>query len=165
MPGRGVALAGAALLGLLLDPLAQLQHLGAHRALGDVDQRALVVGHALADPVQAGVVGAALEHGVRRLLLEHRPAAASSRRGMSRSTSWCCSARVAVATTTRSLVQQRRHEVAQRLAGAGAGLDEQVLAGRHRAVDGLGHLDLAGALLPAERLDRGGEDLLDFWHR
>ncbi len=40
---------------------------GAHRARGHVDEGALVVGHALADPVQAGVVGAALEHGVRRL--------------------------------------------------------------------------------------------------
>ena len=34
---------------------------------GHVDQRALVVGDSLADPVQAGVVGAALEHGVRRV--------------------------------------------------------------------------------------------------
>ena len=65
--GGVVALAAAAVLGLLLGPVAQLEDLLAHRPLGHVDERALVVGHALADPVQAGVVGAALEHGVRRV--------------------------------------------------------------------------------------------------
>ena len=53
--------------GLLLGPRAQLEHLGALRAGGHLDEHALVVGHALADPVQAGVVGAALEDGVRRV--------------------------------------------------------------------------------------------------
>ena len=78
---------------------------------------------------------------------------------MSRSTSWCCSARVAVATTTRSLLQQRRDEVAERLAGAGAGLDEQVATLGHRRGDGLGHRDLAGSLLATELVHRGLEDL------
>src|SRR5690606_25879121 len=64
---RVVALTRSALGGLLLDPLPQLEHLRARAAdLLDVDQRALVAGHALADPVQAGVVAPALEHGVRR---------------------------------------------------------------------------------------------------
>ena len=127
VPRRVVALAAALGLGLLLGPLAQREHLVADRPLGQVDQRALVVGHALADPVQAGVVGAALEHGVRRVDARDARSTASTSAGRSRSTSWCCSARVAVATTTRSSVQQRRDEVGQRLAGAGAGLDEQVL--------------------------------------
>ena len=69
---------------------------------------------------------------------------------MSRSTSWCWRARVAVATTTRRLVEQARHEVAERLAGAGAGLHEQVAARLHRVGDGLGHRHLALALLTAE---------------
>ena len=59
---------------------------------------------------------------------------------MSRSTSWCWSASVAVATTTRSSCSSAGHQVAERLAGAGAGLDQQVLAGLHRRPDRLGHL-------------------------
>ncbi len=50
-------------------------------------------------------------------------------------------------------VQQRGHEVAERLAGAGAGLDEQVLLVVHRRGHGLGHRDLARPLLAAELLD------------
>src|SRR4051795_11435838 len=60
VPRRVVALTAAALLGLLLGPGAQLEHLLAERALGQLDEGALVVGDALADPVQAGIVGAAL---------------------------------------------------------------------------------------------------------
>ena len=61
-------------------------------------------------------------------------------------------------------VQQRRDEVAQRLAGAGAGLDEQVALVLHRGGDRLGHRDLAGALLAAELLDRGGQHLAHVDH-
>ena len=57
------------------------------------------------------------------------------------------------------VVQQARDEVGQRLAGAGAGLDEQVGAVDHRGGDGLGHLHLTRALLAAELADRRGQDV------
>ncbi len=56
-----------------------------------------------------------------------------------------------------AVVQERRHEVGQRLAGAGAGLDEQVGAVDHGVGDRLGHLDLAGALLAAQGVDGRGQ--------
>ena len=154
--GRVVALAAAALLGLLLGPGPQLEDLLAQRARRHLDQRALVVGHALADPVQAGVVGAALEHGVRRVDLvadrldQPRDVALDQlvlereRRGRDHDP---------------LVVQQARHQVGQRLAGAGAGLHQQVLAVVHRPGDGLGHGDLAVALGAAERGHRGREHL------
>ena len=120
---------------------------------GHVDQHALVVGHALADPVQAGVVGAALEHGVRRVdavvvldrLDQPRQVALDQlvleREGRGRH-------------HDPAVVEQRRHEVAERLAGAGAGLHQQVAPLDHRRRDGLGHLHLTRPLRPAEILDR-----------
>ena len=143
-------------LGLLLGPGPQLEDLGGHRALRHLDEGALVVGHAGPDAVQAGVVGAALEHGVGRVdagqvadrLDQPRDVALDQlvlereRRGGDHDP---------------AVVEQRRHQVGQRLAGAGAGLDEQVLAADHRVGDRLGHLDLPGALLAAERLDRAGQ--------
>ena len=144
VPGRIVPLPVPLRLALVLGPLAQLEDLLAHRALGYVDQHALLVGHALADPVQAGVVGAALEHGVgrrdaglvldrldqpREVPLDQLVLQREGRGG----------------DHDPAVVQQRRHQVGQRLAGAGAGLDEQVLAVLERVGDRLGHLDLAGA--------------------
>ncbi|CAM5506117.1 hypothetical protein SCYAM73S_04207 [Streptomyces cyaneofuscatus] len=52
---------------------------------------------------------------------------------------------MAVATTTRSRAR-RGHQVAEGLARAGAGLDEQVELVVDRLGDGLGHGGLAGAL-------------------
>ncbi len=105
----------------------QLEHLLARRPCGHVDEGALVVGDALADAVQAGVVGAALEHGVARVdpvtdrLDQARDVALDQlvlqgQRGRR--------------DHDPAVVQQARHEVGQRLAGAGAGLDEEVLAAR-----------------------------------
>jgi hypothetical protein len=59
------------------------------------------------------------------------------------------------------VTQQARHEVGQRLAGARAGLDEQVLTRGHRIRDGLGHLDLARPFLTAQRRDGGREHVAD----
>ena len=55
----------------------------------------------------------------------------------------------------------RRHQVGERFAGAGAGLHGQMFAGVEGVGDGLGHLDLTAALAPAERGDRGGEQFGD----
>ena len=56
-------------------------------------------------------------------------------------------------------VEQRGDEVAQRLAGAGAGLHEQVPPPLHGVGDRLGHRHLPGTLLPAEPVHGGGEDV------
>ena len=145
--GRVVALAGAALLRLLLDPVAQAEDLGADGALGDVDERALVVGDALADAVQAGVVGAALEHGVRRPLTELLARGVEQGRDVALD-------ELVLQRERRGgdhdpvVVEQRRDEVGERLAGAGAGLDEQVLPALHGLGRRLAPSHLAGALSP-----------------
>ena len=158
--GRRVTVAGALGLGLLLGPGPQREHLAAHRAGRHLDQRALVVGDALADAVQAGVVGAALEDGVRRLAVQH--VVGGLEQGGDVALDELVLEREGRGRDDHApVVEQRRDEVGQRLAGAGAGLDQQVLAGRHRPGDGLGHLDLTGPLLAAERLDGAGEDLAD----
>ena len=158
---RGVvALAGPAVLGVLLGPRAQLEDLLPHRSLGQLDERPLVVGHTLAHAVEAGVVGAALEHGVGgvdtvlALHRLHQPRDVAldelvlqrERRGRHHHA---------------LVVQQRGHEVGQRLAGAGAGLDEQVLVVGQRPTDLLGHLHLPLAGGAAEgghgRLQHGAD--------
>ena len=157
---RVVALAGAALLGLLLGPRPQLEDLLGHRPRRDVDEGALVVGDAGPDAVEAGVVGPPLEDGVRRVesldaldrLDEPREVALDElvlqREGRG-------------GDDDALVVEHRGDEVAQRLAGAGAGLDEQVAPLLHGLRDLVGHLDLAVALLPAEGLDRLREHLAD----
>ena len=62
-------------------------------------------------------------------------------------------------------VLDRGHEVGQRLAGAGAGLHEQVALAVDRVGDGVRHLDLAGALGAADPADRGVEELVEGWHQ
>ena len=75
---------------------------------------------------------------------------------------------VAVATTTVLLVviacRTRRDQVGQRLPGAGAGLDGQVLAGLDGLPHRLGHRDLARPFGAADAADGGGEELGDIRH-
>jgi hypothetical protein len=62
----------------------------------------------------------------------------------------------------RTLDQQGRHEVGQRLAGPGAGLHQQVLVLGHGIRDGGRHRLLARAFRAAgDRAHRDGEELLD----
>lgn len=158
--GRVVTLAAAAGLGLLLRPRPQLEDLLGHRPHRHVDEGALVVGDAGADAVEAGVVGAALEHRVgrveagdvldrldqpREVALDELVLEGEGRGG----------------DDDALVVEHRGDEVAQRLAGAGAGLDEEVTPLGHRLGDLGGHLHLAVALLPAEGRDRGGQHLGD----
>lgn len=55
-------------------------------------------------------------------------------------------------------VGERGHEVAERLAGAGAGLDQQMGAVVDRLGDGFGHGHLAGALRAAHGGDGGMQE-------
>jgi hypothetical protein len=60
----------------------------------------------------------------------------------------------------RAVHEQRGHQVGQRLAGAGAGLHEQVLAATGGRLDGLRHLPLAGPVDAArDAADRRREQL------
>ena len=92
-------------------------------------------------------------------------ATAAASRGMSRSTIWACSASVAVATTAglpvADGVGDGGDEVGQGLAGAGAGLHEQVLVGLDRGLDRLGHRHLAGPLGAAHALDGGVQERIE----
>ncbi|GAB3624879.1 hypothetical protein GCM10027418_29640 [Mariniluteicoccus endophyticus] len=55
--------------------------------------------------------------------------------------------------------REGRREIAQRLAGAGAGLDQQVLTRLERLGDGVGHLLLARTRAAPDALDGGLEDV------
>ena len=157
---RVVALAGTALLGLLLGPRSQLEDLLGHRAHRDVDEGALVVGDAGPDAVQAGVIGAPLEDGVRRVEAGHALDRLHEPREVALD-ELVLEGEGGGGDHDALVVEHRRDEVAQRLAGAGAGLDEQVLLGLQRLGDRLGHRHLAGSLLAAERLDGGRQHLAD----
>ena len=100
-------------------------------ALGQLDERALVVGDALAHAVQAGVVRPPLEHGEPAVVLDQRTGGLHQRREVA--LDQLVLQRQGRGRDDHPLaVQQRRDEVAQRLAGAGAGLDEQVVTVVHR---------------------------------
>ncbi|GAA2746187.1 hypothetical protein GCM10009868_30650 [Terrabacter aerolatus] len=58
-------------------------------------------------------------------------------------------------------MRDRGHEVGERLAGARAGLHEQVLAVVDGVRDGLGHLDLARALGATDSRHRGVEEVVE----
>ena len=53
---------------------------------------------------------------------------------------------------------QRRHQIAERLSGAGAGLDQQMGAAVDGFLDGFGHGHLAGTLRAADGSDRGVQE-------
>ena len=59
--------------------------------------------------------------------------------------------------------EDRGNQVGERFAGAGAGLDDQVLAVRERGFHGLGHVQLAGAefvvRMPLGKRAVAGEEL------
>ncbi|CAM5430839.1 hypothetical protein STANM309S_04947 [Streptomyces tanashiensis] len=56
-------------------------------------------------------------------------------------------------------MRQRGHQVAQRLTGAGAGLDQQFRAAVDRLLDGFGHGHLTGALRTADGGDGSMQEL------
>ena len=165
-----VAVAGLGDLG----PLAQPHHLGAEprRLLVDRADRhqrvGVVVGEAALELVGAQVVAPPLDQRVGRAPAEQR----GERLGQPRH----------VAVDDLGLQGQRRggddggrarvhgvphrgHEVGQRLAGAGAGLHEQVALAVDRVGDGVRHLDLPGPLGAADPADRGVEELVEGGHQ
>ena len=136
----GVELVAVAGLGLL-GPAAQPHHVPAQRRRGRrVEQRvAVVVGHPAEHLVAAQVVGPALEDRVRRSPAQQRLDRVDQGRQVTVD-------HLVLQRDRRGgddhgvAVQQRRHQVGQRLAGAGAGLDEQVAAVGHGGGHRLGHL-------------------------
>jgi hypothetical protein len=60
-----------------------------------------------------------------------------------------------------TVVEQRRDQVGQRLAGAGSGLDDQVSSRAHGIAHRLCHGDLTRPLLTAQRTHRRTEDVGD----
>jgi hypothetical protein len=168
MGGRVVAVPCAAVAQLLLRPRAQLDHLLADRADDrHLDQNAVLVRRTLADPVQARVVVPALLDRVRRtpgqqLLggVEKGGQILVDQLGLQVQRGGGHHDALLV-----ERVQQRRHEVAERLAGPGAGLDEQVLPRRHRLADRGRHGDLPRPGLSPDSIDRRLEQLADIRHR
>ena len=160
---RAVALAGAAVLGLALGPGPEVEHLLGHRPLRQLDERPLVVGHALADAVEADVVGAALQHGVGGVdgVLEGARLDGLDQPGDVALDQLVLEGEGGGGDHHASFVEQRGDQVAQRLAGAGAGLDEEVLAAGHRRGDRLGHRHLARPLLATEGVDGCGQHVAD----
>ena len=130
----------------------------------DRQQTVLVVGEAALELVEAHVVAAPLDEGVRRTPPEDRGERVGDARHVA--VDDLCLQGERRRRDDRRLarlegVGHRGHEVGERLAGAGAGLDEQVLALVDGVGDGLGHLDLAGPLGPADTRDRGVEEVVE----
>ena len=172
--GRVVTIGEALRLCLGFDPLAQRNHLGTDLGrgvrgrrcqrfgqLGTAQQRLLVEAQAVPGPVQAGVVGAALENGGGDRASGHLLAGGqgagdvfAGQLGLQRKGGGGDHDAVAGGP---GQVRQGRRQVAQRLAGAGAGLNQQVVADE-RFGHGCRHLVLAGTLRTLDTLDRGGEN-------
>ena len=157
-----IAVAGPGRLGPFVQPLHLLADRGGRAG---VEERVLrVVLGTQAEALQAQVVAAALEDredrspAERRLERPGQPgqvavdelALQGDRRGRHHD-------RGALGDR----VPHRGDEVGQRLAGSGASLDRQVLAGLDRAVHGLGHRDLSGPLHSPDARDRGREQRCD----
>ena len=142
----------------LVRPLAQPHHVTAELRRGRrVEQPVLVVvGHPAEELVAAQVVGPALEDRVGRAAAEHRLDRVDER-GQVPVDDLLLQRDGCRRDHDPLAVHHGRDQVRQRLAGAGAGLDQQVPALRHRRLDRLGHLHLAGALGSPESLDGGGQ--------
>ncbi len=150
-------------------PLAQSDDLLAESADRGVDlthreQAVLVVGEAALELVEAHVVATALDEGVRGTAPEDRSEGVGDARHVAVD-DLCLQGERRGRDDGRLArlegVGDRRHEVGERLAGAGAGLDEQVLPVVDRVRDGLGHLDLARPLRATDSRHRGVEEVVE----
>ena len=163
--GRVVAVAGLAVEELLLGPVAQLDHLLADRAgRWHVDQHAVVVGRAFADAVQAGVVVAALLDRVRRAARQELLGGVEQRRdipvdqlGLQRQ-----GRRRDDHPALLHRMDKRGHQIAERLAGTGPCLHQQMRSVVHGSVHRFGHLHLARTRLTTDSGDRGLQEFPHF---
>ena len=143
-------------------PLVQPLDLPAHRGHGRGIEQGLprLLRRPAVQPVPAQVVATALEDRERRGTAEQR---------------FQCRGKTGQVTVDQLALQRDRrgchhdagavghgmghggHQVGERLASPGAGLDRQVLTGGDGVLHRLRHRDLAGPLCPADSLDRRGE--------
>ncbi len=161
-----VAVAGRGLGRPLVHPLDLLADRGGR---APVEQHvAGILRRARLQPVQAEVVAAALQDREVRFLAEQRfqrlgqprqvpvdQLALQGDRGGSHHDGAAAGQRV----------RDRRHQVGQGLAGAGARLDREVLTGADGPLDRLGHRDLPGPLGPADPGDGRGQQVRHGWQR
>ncbi len=142
-------------------PLVQPLHVRAERAGGPVEQRVLLVLGAVAQLVQAEVVVPALEDRELRPAAE-RPAQRLGQPGQVAVDELALQRDGGGGDHDRAVLlgrgePERGHQVGERLAGPGAGLDRQVRAVAHRVPDGLRHPALPVPLGAADRGHGGGQ--------
>ncbi len=143
--------------------LAQLAG-GRGRLEGVEEAFLLVLRHAFVEPVQAEVVRPPLEHGELRAPAQLRMQRVD-RPGKVALDELALQRQGGRGHHHPLPLGQRRHEVAERLAGAGAGLDEEVGVVVDGLGHGLGHGDLAGPLRAADGGDGGMEEVGEGWLR
>ena len=158
--GQRVTVAGLGLVRPVAQPQQVLAELaGRRRLLEHIEESVLLfLGDALVEAVQTQVIGAALEHGefgapaqqrmqrldrTRQVALDELALERQGGRGDHHSLA----------------VRERRHQIAEGLSGAGAGLHQQMGLFVHGPGDGLGHRHLAGALGAADGGDGGMEQI------
>ena len=120
----------------------------------------MLVGHALTHSVQARVVAASLDDGVRRGRVQHLAGRFLQRRDVALD-ELVLEVEGGGGDDDALAVQEAGHQVAERLARAGARLDQQVGVRAERGLHRLGHLHLAGALSSLDRLHGSLQDLPD----
>ena len=173
LPPRSLADAGDQLVAVagrrLVGPAPQPEHLGPEPAgrgpLGRRVEERLLLGREAADQlVLAEVVAPALDQRVRRAATQHGGDGVGQPRqvavdhlGLERQGRGGDDHRL----LRRGRVGDGRDQVGQRLARAGAGLDQQVLTALDRGLDGRRHLHLTGPGDTADGRDGSGQQLLD----
>lgn len=164
--GQVVAIAGLCLVGPVPQPDQILAELARRRGGLELVEEPLllVLRHSFVEPVQAEVVRPALEHGELGAPTQQRVQGVDRARKVALH-------QLALERERRRghhdplPVRQRGHQVAEGLARAGAGLDEEMGIVVHGLGDGLGHGGLTGAFRTAHGGHGGVQELREGWLR